>query len=211
MDQKLFTLVTVTALVALSGCYESRLASINGLVDIRVETYDAEPLPGEGVCEVFTASDPSESRTHLEICSPLEYETTPASSGDHFGVWADFQEYESPVPQGFLVHSMEHGGVVLYYNCPDDCPGLVAALRSIKERFGPDDRCESVPDVLNRIIIAPNPDLDVPFAITAWERVYRATCLHEPSINDFMERHYGRGPEDLCGGGFDGEDRGWCN
>jgi len=197
--------------VALSGCYESRLISLNGLIDIRVETFEEDPLPGELSCEVMTASDPSESRTHLEVCSPLEYLATPASSGDHYGVWADFQEYQSPVPEGFLVHSMEHGGVVMHYNCEGPCPELIQTLREIKESFGPDERCESVPDVLNRIIIAPNPSLDVPLAISAWERVYRATCLHQPSIDAFLEQHYGQGPEDLCGGGFDGEDRGWCS
>ena len=120
-------------------------------------------------------------------------------------------EYDEPVPQGFLVHSMEHGGVVLYYNCPDGCPDVLALFRELVEGQGSDPQCETVPEVENRIIIVPNPDMNVPIAATAWERLYRATCLDKESLQEFIGEHYGQGPEDLCGGGFDGSVRGWCN
>lgn len=197
-------------LIAAGGCYESRLYQVGGLQNIQTSFPDQPPLPGYLTCEVRTADDPAESRTHLEVCSDLVYEAVPASSGDHYGVWAEFLEYEDPVPQGFLVHSMEHGAVVLYHNCPDGCPEILNAFREIREAQGQDPQCEGVGEVLNRIIITPRPEMDVPIAATAWERSYTATCLDLESLRDFVTRNYGQGPEDLCSGGFDGSRRTWC-
>ena len=205
-----FSLMSSLLLVIASGCYESRPYQANGLQNIRTTFPDQEPLPGYRVCEVRTADDPAESRTHLDPCAELPYEVVPASSGDHYGIWAQFREYDEPVPQGYLVHSMEHGAVVLYHNCPDGCPEVLNAFREIREAWGLDPQCLGGDAVLNRIIIAPRPDMDVPIAATAWERSYSATCLDIDGLTDFVSRHYGQGPEDLCSGGFDGSLRTWC-
>ena len=197
-------------IVAVIGCYESRSYQVDGLQNIQTLFPDQDPLAGYLQCEVSTADDPAESRVHLEVCSDLVYTAVPASSGDHYGVWAEFLEYEDPVPQGFLVHSMEHGAVVLYHNCPEGCPEVLDAFREIRDAQGQDPQCEGVGEVLNRIIITPRPEMDVPIAATAWERSYTATCLDIESLVEFVSRHYGQGPEDLCSGGFDGSQRTWC-
>jgi hypothetical protein len=61
-----------------------------------------------------------------------------------------------------------------------------------------------------RFIVAPDPNLDTPIAVTAWEHVYVATCIDEASLGTFVEAHYGQAPEDLCARGLDGESRTWC-
>ena len=41
------------------------------------------------------------------------YDSNPPSSGPHYPIWADFKEYATPVPDGYLVHAEEHGAVLL--------------------------------------------------------------------------------------------------
>ena len=51
---------------------------------------------------------------------------SPPVFGDHYPTWAAFQTYEYPVPLGYLVHSLEHGAVVVFYDCPEGCAEEVA-------------------------------------------------------------------------------------
>ena len=43
------------------------------------------------------------------------YATTPATSGTHAGRWADWGAYDTPVPDQYLVHNLEHGGVTFHF------------------------------------------------------------------------------------------------
>src|SRR3989338_2607886 len=40
-----------------------------------------------------------------------------ATSGDHYEDWTKAGVYDSPKDDGNLIHSMEHGYVILSYNC----------------------------------------------------------------------------------------------
>jgi hypothetical protein len=167
-----------------------------------------EPLPGFDECVVTTARHVSPSRDHFPPCSDIAYPVHPPASGDHYDRWADFRIYDQPVPTGFLVHALEHGAVIFNYDCPSGCPEVIAAFDGAIADHGVDPACDGVDA---RFIVAPDPDLEAPIAITAWERVYTATCLDEESLLEFVETHYAQGPEDLCARGFDGEERGnWC-
>ncbi len=178
------------------------------LVDIMESRPAAMPLPGETECVVTTAREPATSRDHVTPCTEIDYPVHPPTSGPHYDRWADFRVYTQPVPSGFLVHSMEHGAVVFNYDCPSGCPDVLAAFDAIMADHGIDPSCDGVDA---RFIVAPDPDLDTPIAVTAWEHLYTATCLDEESLRAFVEAHYGQGPEDLCGRGFDGEARSdWC-
>ena len=103
---------------------------------------------------------------------------------------------------------MEHGGVILAYNCEADCAEVVTELQAIADSID-DPLCTG--EVLpQRIIIVPMPDLDVAVAALAWERGYVATCLDPPSLRAFVNEHYGMAPEDLCFTGVDLSAGGWC-
>jgi hypothetical protein len=54
---------------------------------------------------------------HVPIGSQVEYDSNPPSSGPHYPIWAAFRVYTSPVPRPYYVHDLEHGAVVLVYNC----------------------------------------------------------------------------------------------
>jgi hypothetical protein len=170
----------------------------------------ATPIAPSTTCDVTTATEPAVSRNHHTPCSALEYRFIPPASGDHYGIWADYLPYDAPVPWGFLVHSMEHGGVVLVYD-PDSVAAsdVRAAFAAVIAAHGADPICrdESWP---SRFIVAPSHDLTTPIAALAWEHTYEASCLDMPSLMAFVEAHYGHGPEDLCAPGEDASATGWC-
>jgi hypothetical protein len=175
-------------------------------------THPAEaPIAPATECTVETGEAVSTNAGHSDVCAEgLTFDTVPPAWGRHFGAWADFREYDAPVPWGFLVHSQEHGAVVLTYSCGASCPEVLALFREIKADVV-DPRCgtDAGPGA-NRIIIVPDPTLDVPVAAAGWGHVYRATCLDETSLRAFVDRAYAAGPEDFCSAGVDRSDMGWC-
>ena len=182
------------------------------LTDITTTTPDAPAIAPATVCTVTTEaqSNPNLHRNHLSECTPLTYPTVPPIAGDHYGVWADFKTYSSPVPWGYLVHDLEHGAIVIAYRCESACPDLVAQLQHIVDTFPADPLCTST-DARSRMILVPDPTLDVPIAAAAWGFLYRATCFDDASLIAFANAHYGHGPEQLCSPGVDDSASGWCN
>jgi len=179
-----------------------------GLVNI-VETHpDAEPIVPATDCTVTTGDASELSAMHVTPCAEVTFATAPPCTGTHYSAWADFGVYDAPVPWGFLVHSMEHGAVVMAYGCGDSCPDVVAAMESMVAEFPDDPACTGGDP--HRLIVVPDPTLEVPIAAAAWGRVYRATCLDPSSLEEFVTLHYANSPENLCAPGRDDSATGWC-
>jgi hypothetical protein len=176
-----------------------------------VTTHPLEsPIAPATSCDVTTATEPAASRNHQDPCHAIPYPFIPPSSGDHYSIWADYLTYTSPVPWGFLVHSMEHGAVVLAYDPSSPAAAQIqTAFAAIITAHGIDPVCrdESWP---SRIIVVPAHDLHTPIAAAAWEHTYEATCLDMPSLSAFVEAHYAQAPEDFCSPGEDLSATGWC-
>ncbi len=58
-----------------------------------------------------------EGRTHVEIGTDVQYGTNPPTSGNHYAQWTKWGIYDTPKDDRNLVHSLEHGYVIMYYNC----------------------------------------------------------------------------------------------
>lgn len=191
-------LIPLLTLVACSSDDDSGTGTVPGGDGGRLDG----PITLTGTkCPVTVDSPPlMPTASHKEVGTPIEWSSNPPSSGDHFGQWAQFKEYGSVVPRGFLVHSMEHGAVLLLYKCDaPPCTETVEALRRVREAVPSDSFCD--PSVRVRVIIAQDPLLDVPVAAAAWGWIYKAQCVDEPSMIQFAKDHYAKGPENLCGGG----------
>jgi hypothetical protein len=134
---------------------------------------------------------------HLPEGTKITYCSNPPASGDHYPVWAAFQEYDRPIDWPYLVHSMEHGAVLLLYKCDGACPDVVEALRKVRDEAAADPLCADQPTP-KRIIIVPSPTLDTKVAAAAWDATYKAPCVDAPTLAAFVRDHYAKGPEDFC-------------
>jgi hypothetical protein len=148
----------------------------------------------------------SEGADHVVNCAQACYQTVPPSSGNHYPTWPVYKAYDQPVPWGFLVHGLEHGSVIVVYNCPCGCPSEVAAAKAWIAALPTDADCAAPP----RVVLAPDPTLDVRWAASAWGFTLRAATFDQPAFQSFFTAHYDHGPESICSGATDGSAAGWC-
>jgi hypothetical protein len=98
-----------------------------------------------------------------------DYNSNPPTSGPH-GPAADWGVYDEAVPKESAIHNMEHGGVVVWYNCsgglepmdPEACFELEDQLIAIV-----------APDVAlgKYVLMTPNSDMENRIALTGWQNL----------------------------------------
>jgi hypothetical protein len=115
---------------------------------------------------------------------PLCYHSNPPTSGPHAPNPAPFQVLDSPAPKENLVHSMEHGGVVVWHNTSNQA--AVTQLTQV------------VSDALvrgNLVVMSRYADMEADsIAITSWTRLdkFPVSEMSRQRIMDFIEAHQRR-------------------
>jgi len=150
----------------------------------------AAGLPDRGDEALLTDVErfPSEGTRHVARGTRVDYEQMPPLSGPHYGVTAEAGFYEETPALGAIVHSLEHGAVVIYYD-PDTLSETAEAdLRAYaNEHTG----------TWKSVIVAPNPSDDpaASYVLTAWRHRLRMDSYDEPTVRAFLAEYLGRGPE----------------
>lgn len=67
------------------------------------------PQPGTAVAD--------QGREHVTPGAKVDYSSNPPTSGPHFESWEKSGIYDQPLADGKLVHSLEHGYIIVSYNC----------------------------------------------------------------------------------------------
>jgi Protein of unknown function (DUF3105) len=173
--------------------------------DLTPDDRAGAPAPPLGEARLDAAADaarcelrldlPEEGDGHFTDEGEGEYDTTPPTSGDHYGVPTETASgaladgaYADAAPQARVVHSLEHGRVAVQYS-PDLSEEDQLALKGVFD--------ESPPGML----LFPNPDMPYAVAATAWRQLIGcetyegATTLD--AIRDFRDTYRGQGPEDV--------------
>jgi hypothetical protein len=165
-------------------------------------TDPADPPGGKsqepvGSCDGLVTTEHNTAAPHVEPGTDVEWTNNPPTSGPHYPVWAAWDREYPTLPRGYYVHNLEHGGIVLLYNCADGCPDVVEQLRNVARNMEPDSTCTS--PITKRVVIAPDPLLPegVQIAAVAWNAAYTASC-YDPFIDRFVATYYRRAPEDFC-------------
>jgi hypothetical protein len=162
------------------------------------------PIHPDAACLVTIDEPPIVAALHVDVGTPVHYESNPPSSGPHYQYWAAFQAFSTAVDPRYWVHDLEHGAIVLLYKCDaaDGCPAIVTALQRVADAIPDDPLCDKASGVRVRVVITPDPDLDVPIAAASWGWTYRAACLDAPTLTRFALEHYAQGGENLCVNGI---------
>lgn len=159
---------------------------------------------GSAKCTVtvssFTASctsstsfhTPETGHTHLKVGTLVSTWGDFPAAGNHWGAWSKWDTtYTKPVKRGFLLHNLEHGGVVLSYGCssPTDsaeCAEAAANLQALKDASGE-----------TRVIITPDPEQPAMYGARAWRFGMLADCYDQGRLKDFVSSTIHHGREDV--------------
>jgi hypothetical protein len=188
---------------ARAGYYQITTSVTAGAHDIKVDNQGpavscsvrSTPVPASATCKAWSAwRSPNTDHTHLHVgveAISAGWEPFPAS-GNHWGSWAPWNKvYEKAIKRGFLLHNLEHGGIVLSYKCSSssdsaECKAERDQLVSFSNSLG-----------FGRVIITPDPTQPQKFAIRAWRYAYTSDCFDETSAAAFAHAHVRHGREDI--------------
>lgn len=122
------------------------------------------------------------------------YNSDPPTSGQHYSEPAEAGFYEEALPDERLVHNLEHGHIVVYYNCTNlsesDCSDLKGSIRQAMERAGVVSSTQTP-----KIVTVPRPDMQNLVTYTSWGRLYRAESFDEDEFLLFVEQNRNHAPE----------------
>lgn len=124
------------------------------------------------------------------------YTSVPATSGQHWnsatspGPWG---VYPTAQPQERMIHNLEHGGIVIWYQ-----PALLAAedLTALTQFVQQQITTERF-----KMILVPwsGADFGHPIAVTAWNWLLYLDTADLDKVRAFTDAHYGDAPEPFGG------------
>ena len=106
------------------------------------------------------------------------------TSGQHNSRWIDPGFHQTPQNAGKLVHALEHGNIVIYY----DAPGAetLALLKQWSSMFK---------GQWSGVVVTPAPGFGEEVILTAWRKKLRLKPFVESTAAAFIDSFRGRGPE----------------
>lgn len=121
---------------------------------------------------------------HLSPGQSAGYRERFPTSGVHDPKWIDPGVYDVPQPAARLVHSMEHGMVVVFYDNPP--PDVLTMLESWADRYG---------GPWSGVVVTRSPGLGEEIVLGAWQKLLRLDPFDTAVAAAFVDRYRGRGPE----------------
>ncbi len=127
---------------------------------------------------------PAQGDEHLGIGEEKRYVEPFPTSGDHAasGVKAGF--YTNELPKVNLVHNLEHGNIVIYYETPGD--DAIATLQEWGSLYR---------GAWDGVVATASPGLGEVVVMTAWTKLLRLEQFNAGEAAAFLDAYRGRGPE----------------
>ncbi len=151
--------------------------------DAREQIKLSTPLVGEVIV------DPRIN--HVADGTIVDYKSNPPTTGPHYNRTSVAGMYDTPVPDGNLIHSMEHGAVILWYKSSlskeqvDQLKQIYNSVKVSKKIMVPRENFGDTSDTLSDTLVA----------LTSWERLLKLQTIDAVKIKEFMEINEDRGPE----------------
>ncbi len=130
--------------------------------------------------------------THIAVDSdPGKYNSDPPTSGPHYPEEARAGFYDNnnyKFPAGYLIHNLEHGYVIFWYNCDlldeSSCTSLKEQIKTTMDDLGG-----------TKLIAYPWPSLNAPLVMTSWGRLQRFEAFDSEQAKAFYRANLNRAPE----------------
>ena len=127
---------------------------------------------------------PDLGNAHLQPGQRYQYGAQFPLSGPHADVWTEPGFYNVRQPPERLVHALEHGNVVIYYDKPP-----VAVLETLRQWAA------LHPAMWAGVVVTPMPGLGEEVVLTAWRRMLPLKTFEPALAAAFIDAFRGRGPE----------------
>jgi hypothetical protein len=120
----------------------------------------------------------------------VEYASEPPAVGDHYEIAPEDDIYEEAPPTSHVVHTLEHGRILIWVN-PDLSSEELARFKALYDEDN------------YHVIMLPREELKQPFAVSAWIGVHTGHILRCEELNDsswdairaFKEQYRDKAPE----------------
>lgn len=126
------------------------------------------------------------SANHVATGTKVAYESDPPLSGEHYSTWVNPGFYSEAKQKELLVHSLEHGYVVIYYNQQKLSAEQLKAVRTVAEKYKGN---------WDGVVAIPRDDAQYALILTAWEHALRLPEFDQARLDSFVDAFRGRGPE----------------
>lgn len=127
----------------------------------------------------------SEGDDHVE--GKVTYKTFPPTSGNHYEIPSNSGFYQESPSYEQLVHSLEHGDIVIYYK-----PNLSEAELKILQTLS------QITYKGSGVEVVPNDQIETPIVATAWTKMMKLDAVDEKKLRQFMYQFMYEGPEKLA-------------
>lgn len=158
-------LVVIGVIVGLALLVQSNVAVANA--------------PGERI--------PIQGADHIPVGQThAAYNSDPPTSGPHYADTIDAGFYDTPQADEYLVHSLEHGHIVISFDCSKlaDCETVKQQLRDLAARYN------------NwKVTIVPRENRDTAIGVAAWGWLEKMDTYDEARIRAFIDAWRDKGPE----------------
>ena len=140
---------------------------------------------------------PTQGNLHIPLGSTSEvsYNSTPPTTGPHYENLAAWGIQSTPVRYEHLIHNLEDAGVVVYYQCEDGCPELVAELEAVLEPYIAEGRhvvlARNDPTWVEGSSAPLHKDMGARIAVTAWRKLLLMEEVNADTIRTFIEKYEG--------------------
>ena len=114
----------------------------------------------------------------------------PPVFGNHYPIWRPPGVYDSPIPEGYFIHDLEHGATVVLYNCPNGCQDAVTQLRGMLTSLPKSKDFNEV-----KLVVSPNTKIQHQFALLAWDWEKDMDSFDADTVRAFYLEHLDKGPE----------------
>jgi len=191
-----------------------RLLLIGGVIVVGVLILALVLIFGGGEAANVGVQHPDDGNAHVAVgtdcraapqsdpnCGSNPYSSLPATSGPHWdpsGI-ANWGVYTTPQPETQLIHNLEHGGIVIWY----DPEALTAESIDALTGYVQNQNASGLSGRY-KFILSPwgaSEPLPAPVVATAWRWSLELETADIDAVDEFARAHYGRSPEPNGGPG----------
>lgn len=177
------------------------------------------PAPGVRI------NDLGREHVGADVVEKTVYNSNPPTSGPHLLTWVKPGVYDVPQQDGELLHSLEHGYVIIQYNCgvhekaqrivpvafaheegeaASEASTLTTTPIATGSAINESPSCKALIGKLEtlakakklfKLIVVPRPQLDTTIALTAWDYIDKFDTFDAKRIERFIDYHRDHGPE----------------